>query len=96
MSYHARSQLTCLDAFGLTFTACVPVAEVPPLPVGFANLTVPTTVLAPTLPQQLDMHFLATKSTLSAKPLYFIFIGEAWPDAGCMHSSAVRNSRYVL
>ena len=81
MSYHARSQLTCLDACGLTFTVCVPVAEIPPLPAGFANLTVPTTVLAPTLPQQLDMHFLATNNTLSAKPLYFIFIGETWLDA---------------
>ena len=50
---------------------------------GFANLTVPTTVLTPTLPQQLDMHFLATNSTLSAKPLYFIFIGETWPGTGC-------------
>ena len=56
----------------------------------------PTTVLAPTLPQQLNMHFLATNNTLSAKPLYLTFIGETWPDTGCMHSSALRNSRYVL
>ncbi len=41
-------------------------AEVPPLPVGFAGLTVPTTVLSPTIPQQLNAHFLKTNSTLSA------------------------------
>lgn len=52
-------------------------AEVPPLPVGFANITVPTTVLSPTLLQQLDHHFLRTNNSLSAAPLYFIFIGGA-------------------
>lgn len=74
-----RLRCRCLAAFGLYFTVCVPAAEVPPLPDGFANLTVPTTVLSPTLPQQLNMHFLATNNTLSAQPLYFIFIGETWP-----------------
>ena len=56
----------------LLFTA---VAEIPALPVGFAGLTVPTTVLSPTLPQQLDMHFLKMNNTLSADPLYFLFFG---------------------
>ena len=42
---------------------------------GFAGLTVPTTVLSPTLPQQLNMHFLKFNNTLSPGPLYFIFIG---------------------
>ncbi len=51
-------------------------AEVPPLPVGFGGLTVPfVTLLSPTLPQQLNAHFLVTNNTLSATPLYFIFIG---------------------
>ena len=78
----ALPMLCCLVAQS-PVSAHGPVAEVPPLPVGFADLTVPTTVLTPTLPQQLDMHFLATNNTLSAKPPYFIFIGETWPDAGC-------------
>ena len=52
-------------------------AEIPPLPVGFANITVPTTVLSPTLPQQLDLHLLHTNNSLSAAPLYFLFIGGA-------------------
>ena len=43
---------------------------------GFAGLTVPTTVLSPTLPQQLNMHFLKCNNTLSPGPLYFIFIGK--------------------
>ena len=43
---------------------------------GFAGLTVHTTVLSPTLPQQLNMHFLKFNSMLSSGPLYFIFIGK--------------------
>ncbi len=34
------------------------------------------TLLSPSLPQQLNAHFLVTNNTLSAAPLYFIFIGE--------------------
>ena len=33
------------------------------------------TLLSPSLPQQLNAHFLVTNNTLSAAPLYFIFIG---------------------
>lgn len=40
-------------------------AEVPNLPVGFANLTVPATVLSPTLFQQVS-NFLVTLSALYA------------------------------
>ena len=55
-------------------SACT--AEVPPLPIGFAGLTVPfVTLLSPSLPQQLNAHFLVTNNTLSAMPLYFVFIG---------------------
>ena len=37
-------------------------AEVPALPVGFANLTLPTTVLSPTLPQQVRFAHLLESS----------------------------------
>ena len=55
---------------------CGGCAEVPPLPTGFGGIPVPTTVLSPTIPQQLNMHFLANNNSLSPSPLYFIFIGE--------------------
>ena len=53
---------------------------------GFAGLTVPTTVLSPTLPQQLNMHFLKFNNTLSPRPLYFIFIGVPFSRASDMGS----------
>ena len=51
-------------------------AENPPLPKGFAGLTVETLVLAPTLFQQLDMHFLAMNNTLNSSTMYIIFMGK--------------------
>jgi hypothetical protein len=54
-------------------------AEIPALPIGFAGLNVPTRVLSPTLPQQLDMHFLKMNNTLSREPLYFLFFGASLP-----------------
>ena len=50
-------------------------AENPPLPKGFAGLTTETLVLAPTLFQQLDMHFLAMNNTLKSTTMYIIFMG---------------------
>ena len=72
-----------------SFLPCL--AEVPPLPIGFGGLTVPfVTLLPPTLPQQLNAHFLVTNNTLSATPLYFIFIGA--PLQGCNRCSAQSRS----
>ena len=50
-------------------------AENPPLPKGFAGLAVETLVLAPTLFQQLNMHFLAMNNTLNSTTMYIIFMG---------------------
>ena len=60
-------------------------AENPPLPKGFAGLTVETLVLAPTLFQQLDMHFLAMNNTLNSTTMYIIFLGELHKHEHCLH-----------
>ncbi|CAK0784091.1 hypothetical protein CVIRNUC_007294 [Coccomyxa viridis] len=61
-------------AAGGATTGSVP-GQNPPLPKGFAGLTVETLVLAPTLFQQLHMHFLAMNNTLNSTTMYIIFLG---------------------
>ena len=63
------------DSSGIKLSVYVP-AENPPLPKGFAGLTVKTLVLAPTLFQQLDMHFLDMNNTLNSTTMYIIFMGK--------------------
>ena len=64
-----------MTAYDTKLNALCP-AENPPLPKGFAGLTVETLVLAPTLFQQLDMHFLAMNNTLNSSTMYIIFLGD--------------------
>ncbi|KAK9811935.1 hypothetical protein WJX73_000849 [Symbiochloris irregularis] len=68
------ANLTDYAAGGATSGAAP--AQVPNLPVGFGNLTLPTTVLSQNLFQQLDSHFLVTGSgALNPEALYIVFIG---------------------
>ena len=62
------------DTSDIKLSISIP-AENPPLPKGFDGLAVKTLVLAPTLFQQLDMHFLAMNNTLNSTTTYIIFMG---------------------
>ena len=68
---HKRCKTVQADKLSISLRA-----ENPPLPKGFAGLTVETLVLAPTLFQQLDMHFLAMNNTLNSSTMYIIFMGK--------------------
>ena len=65
---------SCMTLQGIKLSISLP-AENPPLPKGFAGLAVETLVLAPTLFQQLDMHFLAMNNTLDSSTMYIICMG---------------------
>ena len=66
---------SCMTLQDIKLSISLP-AENPPLPKGFAGLAVETLVLAPTLFQQLDMHFLAMNNTLNSSTMYIIFMGK--------------------